>query len=78
MMDRKSIASLVTIGGITLAVMQMMKRKNRPTGLKAMLHWMSNMTSRVSRNRYRLMHNGQQMLNNSAHALQGLRKRVKM
>lgn len=77
-MGRKSIASLVTIGGIVFAVMQMVRMKNRPTGWKGMMLGLSNMLQMMRRSSKRMMFRGQHMLNNSSHMLQGFRKKARI
>jgi hypothetical protein len=46
---RTTMTSLVTIGGIALAIMQMMRMRTRPAGLGRMTHWMSRMLNQVTR-----------------------------
>jgi hypothetical protein len=46
---RTGMTSLVTIGGIVLAIMQMMRMRTRPTGMGQITHWMSRMLNQATR-----------------------------
>jgi hypothetical protein len=50
-----TMTSLVTIGGIALAIMQMVRMRTRPTGWGRMTHWMSRILNQMTRGTNQMM-----------------------
>lgn len=52
-----TMTSLVTIGGLALAIMQMMRMRSRQSGWRRLIQWMSQMFNQTTRGTNQMMSN---------------------
>jgi hypothetical protein len=57
-----TMTSLLTIGGLALAVMQMMRMRSRPTGWRMATHWVSRMMNQMTRGSTQMMGGANRMM----------------
>lgn len=57
-----TMTSLLTLGGIALAVMQMMRMRSRPTGWRMIMLWFSQMMNQMTRGSNQMMGGANRMM----------------
>lgn len=57
-----TMTSLLTIGGLSLAVMQMMRMRSRPRGWRMITNWFSQMTNQMTRGSNQMMGGANRMM----------------
>lgn len=65
-----TMTSLVTIGGLALAIMQMMRMRSRQSGWRRLIQWMSQMLNQTTRGT-------NQMMSNTNGLMRAVRRRVR-
>jgi hypothetical protein len=65
-----TMTSLVTIGGLALAIMQMVRMRSRQSGWRRITHWMSQMLNQMTRGT-------NQMMSNTNGMMRSVRRRVR-